>query len=159
MARASTTVSLISLALLLLVAVVVWRMSQDPQLFSALFSKDSFVGTSLTINGNRITVLVADTEGERQRGLSGRSGLGEGTGLLMKFDTDTSPGIWMKDMNFPIDVLWIDKDWRVVQVTPSIGPESFPAAFYPDQLVRYVLELPAGYADIHNIEAGTTVEH
>lgn len=156
--RTKTALSLITLAFLLLTAVIVLRLSQDPEILTQ-FQKKSITGMNLTIHTTRVTVAVADTEATRTRGLSGRASLPFGTGLLMKFDEDTLPGIWMKDMNFAIDVIWIDKNWKVVSVTPSIGPESFPAVFYPDAPIRYVLEVPAGFADIYNIKAGDIVEH
>lgn len=157
--RAGNKIALLLLALLFLAAIFVWRLSEDPQFISQFIGSANLVGTTITIHSSRISVSVADTEAERVQGLSGVKSLPDGTGLLMKFDTDGSPGIWMKDMLFPIDIVWIDSNWKVLQVTPSVSPNSYPKVFYPDSNIRYVLELPAGYSDIHNIEAGNTVEH
>lgn len=148
----------LSLGLFFLSAIIVWRFSADPQSFS-FFSKNTFMGTSVTIHGTRISVDIADTEIKREQGLSSRDVLPDGSGLLMIFESDVSPGIWMKDMRFPIDIIWIDKDWKIVEVTQSVAPDTYPSVFYPkNSLVRYVLELPAGFSDIHNIQAGDTVE-
>ncbi|MBY0294125.1 DUF192 domain-containing protein [Patescibacteria group bacterium] len=155
--RPSTSISLILLALLFLVCIVLWQASKDSGFF---MSQKKLSEKVLSVHGTRILVDVADTEATRAQGLSGRAGLSENGGLLMIFDEDVAPGIWMKDMNFPIDIVWIDANWTVVDITPSIGPDSYPNVFYPnDVLVRYVLELPAGFADIHNIEIGNTVSH
>lgn len=157
--RAGSPMGLVVLALFFLVAIFLWRIADDREFISQFINSKSFVGTTLTIHNTKIAVDVADTTAKRTQGLSGRKTFSFGTGLLMKFDEDGYPGIWMKDMNFPIDIVWIDKDWIVRDVTPSVGPETYPQAFYPKEPIRYILEVPAGFADIHNIQVGNTVEH
>ena len=149
------------LGLFFLAGIFVWRLSLDPLFISQFMSlrKTSVADTStLLIHGTKITAVIADTEALRMAGLSGRASLPDGEGLLMKFSADTLPGIWMKDMNFPIDVVWIDSNWTITQVTPLLRPESYPKVFYPDAPVRFVLEIPASFSDIHNIKAGDTIE-
>ena len=157
--RTGSHIGLIVLALFLLGTVFLWRISEDREFISQFIGSKSFVGMTITIHNTRIVVDLADTPSKRIQGLSGRETLSYGAGLLMKFDEDGYPGIWMKDMNFPIDIVWIDKDWIVRDVTPSVGPETYPQAFYPKEPIRYILEVPAGFADIHNIQIGNTVEH
>lgn len=157
--RPGTSTLLVVLAVFFLVAIFLWRITDDPEFISQFINSKSHVGATLTIHNTKISVDVADTEAKRTKGLSGRDTLSYGAGLLMKFDEDGSPGIWMKDMNFPIDIIWIDKDWVVRDVTPSVGPETYPQAFYPKEPIRYILEVPAGFADIRNITIGSTVEH
>lgn len=157
--RAGATMGLVILALLFLVAIFLWRLTEDPEFISQFINSKSLVGTTVTIHNTKISVDVADTPAKRTQGLSGRESLSYGSGLLMKFDEDGSPGVWMKDMNFPIDIVWIDKDWIVRDVTPSVGPETYPQAFYPKEPIRYILEVPAGFADIRNITIGSRVEH
>jgi uncharacterized membrane protein (UPF0127 family) len=51
----------------------------------------------------------------------------------------------MKDMNFPIDIIWLDKDKKVVYIVKNAPPESYPYEhFEPKEEARYVLEVAAG---------------
>lgn len=155
----ASRITLPALGLMLVVAVILFIFSQDPTNFSDLLRYDTLVGKSITIQGARVVVDVADTEDARQKGLSGRQSLLDGRGLLMVFPSDVFPGIWVKDMRFPIDIIWIDSDWKVVQVTPDIAPATIPKIFYPDYYVRYILEVPADFADVHAIKPGDKVAH
>lgn len=110
--------------------------------------------TTLSIKGVQILVTVAATDAERIQGLSGRPSLGEGEGELFIFDAPARPGFWMKEMRFPIDIVWIDSDKKISQITPNVAPETYPRAFYPDSPVRYVLEVNAGWATRHSLAVG-----
>lgn len=113
---------------------------------------------TLEIKGKKTTipVSVADTEAERAQGLSFTRELTEGRGKLFLFDAPGTYGFWMKDMRYPIDIVWIDSTWKVVAVTTDIAPETYPQVFYPPTDIRYVLELGAGDAERQGIVGGTT---
>ncbi len=101
-------------------------------------------------------VQVADTEVEWVQGLSGVESLKSNGGLLMKFDTDDKHGIWMKDMKISIDIVWLDKDKKVVYIVKNASPElSTTETFVPKTDARYVIELPAGSVDTAGIKTGT----
>ena len=117
----------------------------------------SETGRTITVGTATIAVEVADTESLREQGLSGRTSLAEGKGMLFVFDTDDTWGIWMKDMQFPLDIVWISAEGVVVSVKAGAAPESYPEAFYPTAPARYVLELPAGYAAAQGIVEGVKV--
>lgn len=104
-----------------------------------------------------VLVEVANTPALREKGLSGHAPLGAGEGMLFVFGQDVTDGFWMKDMLFPIDIIWIDAEGRVVTVVPDATPESYPEVFYPTKPARYVLEVPAGFAQMHGIAEGTKV--
>ncbi len=97
----------------------------------------------INIGDTTITAEVASTEAAREQGLSGRASLAEGSGMLFIFESDDPAAIWMKDMKFPIDVVWMDAGGIVITVTPDIAPDTYPEAFYPSAPARYILELPA----------------
>ncbi|MEK6821028.1 MAG: DUF192 domain-containing protein [archaeon] len=109
----------------------------------------------LTIDEAEIAVEIADTLAARARGLSGRRALAEDAGLLFVFDTADYHGFWMKEMNFPIDIIWFDDDWRVVGITPNATPQDFPKVYQPPAPTRYVLEVNAGFAAVHHLGIGT----
>ena len=112
---------------------------------------------NITVGSAAVAVDVADTEALREQGLSGRSGLSEGQGMLFVFDTDGSWGICMKDMQFPIDILWADAAGRVVTVASAVSPDTYPQVFNPAVPARYVIELPSGFAARHGIAEGAKV--
>jgi hypothetical protein len=112
---------------------------------------------SVRIAGQNARVDLALTAGERARGLSGRVGLGENIGMLFVFDNEGIYPFWMKDMNFPIDIIWINKDLKVVYVKENATPDSFPESFSPGEKALYVLEVPAGFSEKNNLKIGDGV--
>lgn len=112
---------------------------------------------TITVDGVSVAVDVADTAGLREQGLSGRSDLRSGQGMLFIFDTDGIWGIWMKDMNFPIDILWADASGTVITIAADVAPDTYPEVFNPSAPARYVVELPAGFAAAHGIAEGTKI--
>ena len=124
--------------------------------------------STVRIGNVPVRVDIADTSEERTRGLSGVASLGENSGLLLVFDEHGAHGIWMKDMRFPIDIIWIaassetsssggSEVFRVVDIKKNARPESFPEIFFPEQNALYVLEVNSGFTDIHGIRVGDRV--
>lgn len=103
---------------------------------------------------------VADTEASLEQGLSGVKSLPAFGGLLMRFDHDAKWGIWMKDMHFPIDIIWLDKDKKVVYIVKDAQPDdsSDRPVFMPKDDARYVLELPAGTVQAGGIKPGLVAQ-
>ncbi len=104
----------------------------------------------------RVTVL--DGLAERKRGLSGRPSLDPNEGMLFVFSEDDYHGIWMKEMLFPIDIIWIDKDGVVVSVESAARPDSYPRVFEPSAPARYVIETNEHFAESFGIRHGSTVK-
>jgi uncharacterized membrane protein (UPF0127 family) len=91
------------------------------------------------------TARVAKTDEERQKGLSGTNVLKSDQALLIVFNTDAKWSIWMKDMNYPIDIVWLDKDKKVVYIVKNASPDSYPDEQFQSKTdARYVVELAAG---------------
>src|SRR3990172_7583474 len=113
---------------------------------------------SLVIAGRvNLTVEVARTSAEQIRGLSGRPDLKPGHGMLFVYDRPQSVGIWMKDMRFPLDILWI-RGSRIVKIekrAPPLDPNG-PERTYT-ATADLVLEVPAGFTDRERIHLGDTV--
>jgi uncharacterized protein len=105
-----------------------------------------------------LNLAVADTAAEREQGLSGQPTLAQRHGLLFVFDDASQWGIWMKDMKFAIDILWLDDQWKVIHIEENVAPETYPQVFSPTIPVRYVVELPAGTVDQEEITIGRTIE-
>lgn len=109
---------------------------------------------TVELKGERILVTVAETEKERREGLSGRATLPPNEGMLFIFSTPGMYGFWMKDMAFPIDILWLDSDKKIMTIKKNVSPSTYPEVLYPEGDALYVLELPAGFADAHGVALG-----
>lgn len=118
--------------------------------------------TTITVGDSEINIEIADDEKEREKGLSGREKLNKDTGLLFVFNSkNVRPSFWMKDMNFDIDIIWID-DERIVQISSAKAEkkgtsDSDLKLYIPNQEVDYVLEVNSGFADKKDIEVGDEV--
>ncbi len=123
-------------------------------------SRQGGASATFTIGETKIAVEIADDDTERARGLSGRAALGENQGMLFIFDAPGDYGFWMKEMRFPIDIIWIDVNWQIVGITTNVSSNSYPQVFYPPLPIKYVLEVNAGFIAAHNIVVGTqTILH
>lgn len=105
-----------------------------------------------------LNLEIADSDKERELGLSGRESLASTTGLLFVFETPGRYGFWMKDMKFPIDMAWIDESKRVVYIENNVRPDTFPKVFTPTSTAQYVLETNAGFFEQSKIKIGDIVE-
>ncbi len=111
----------------------------------------------IKIGENSFLFEVAETKEDRERGLSKRDALKEVDGLLFIFPTEDYHAIWMKEMNFPIDIIWIDKEKKVVDYKKNVPPESYPESFFPSMPAKYVLETEAGFIEKNFLTHGTTL--
>ena len=101
-----------------------------------------------------VLVGIADSPVEREQGLSGRPSLPRDEGLLFLFGQPDRQAFWMKDMLFPIDILWFDVEGRLAYAAESVSPSTYPDTFSPDVPSLYVLEVPAGFVKEKNIKIG-----
>ena len=108
-------------------------------------------------------VELAVTRDERSQGLSGHPPLADNEGMLFVFENEAKWVFWMKDMLFPLDMVWIDSRCTVVDVTENVPkPEPGQALedlprFSPKTLAQYVLEVNAGTAQRTGITIGDRV--
>ena len=113
--------------------------------------------TPLRIGSTDMHVALATTSAEEELGLSHSAPLTPDRGMLFVFPAPQTPQFWMKDMNYPLDIIWIDASKRVVDISKNILPESYPKTVQPKTPILYVLEVSAGFSDTHALAAGTEV--
>lgn len=101
-----------------------------------------------------VTAEVAATAEARKQGLSGRKELGEKQGMLFILSKPDFHHFHMKDMNFPIDIIWLDENLRVVDITAQLDPDTYPQTFTSHRPAQYALEVNAGFADEYGIVRG-----
>lgn len=145
---------LVSVFVVLLVSSFLLIESKDQEVLR--ISTDEKLNT-LYIQDIPLSVEVVDTNSTRQLGLSNKPFLPRGEGMLFVFDTDDIHGFWMKDMLFNIDIIWIDSNYKIVDLKINATPESFPAVFKPKEESLYVLEVNAGFAEEYSIQIGDSV--
>lgn len=98
---------------------------------------------------------IVQTQAARAQGLSGRQSLADNSAMLFIFETDRQHGIWMKDMLFDIDIVWLNSDFEVIYVERSVSPDSYPITYKPTSDARYVVEINAGQAEQFGIGSGS----
>ncbi|MEI6690777.1 MAG: DUF192 domain-containing protein [bacterium] len=112
----------------------------------------------LTIGNSYLTVEVANNSKSWEKGLSGRQQLADGTGMFFIFPYEHIPLFWMKDMTFPIDIIWI-KDQQIVDFTLNapVPTGANKPTYSPRSPVNRVLEVPTGYIESHDLQIGDNV--
>src|SRR3989339_101380 len=107
-------IQIIFIAIVIPLGIAYWLMNTNNISISEIF----YPGTPIMHVGDiPIRIRIANTEAERTAGLSGKKGFEKNIGgLLFVFEKPEYHGIWMKNMNFPIDIIWINKELTVVGV-------------------------------------------
>lgn len=112
----------------------------------------------LTLPSGTLSVEVADTSDSREEGLSGRSELKDGSGMLFVFDFPGRYGFWMKDMSFPIDMIWFNESGVVVNIVENAKPEDYPTTYVNKAPASYVLEMGANKAREYGVFLGSKIK-
>lgn len=123
--------------------------------FSVISKKENI--QYVKIAGQNIKVDLANTLESRTKGLSGRQELKENEGMLFVFDHEGLYPFWMKGMNFPIDIIWINKDLKVVYIKKDVSPLSYPETYTSSENAKYILEVVAGFSEKNNLKVGDSV--
>ena len=117
---------------------------------------------TVSVGGATFSVELAVTGDEQQQGLSDRPSLDPGAGMLFVYDSPKVLDFWMKNMHFPLDILWIGADCTLVDFSRNVPPpapgtkSSDLERYRPRADIQYVLEVNAGAAA--DMQVGNTVE-
>ena len=132
--------------------------------FIKAFKKDNYTSVcgkyakkEVQISNKIIFADISDNDCKRQLGLSSREALLDGEGMLFIFERAGNYGFWMKDMSFPLDILWINDRFEVVGIERNVSTSTYPQTFGEKYLGKYVLEVSAGYSDKNNIKIGEKI--
>ena len=123
-----------------------------------LNKKDSSSYKKIIIGDRVIKVESAESVMEKQKGLSGRNFMRTNNGMLFIFSQSDYYPFWMKDMKFPIDIIWIDEKLKIIGFEKNINPNSFPKKFIPQLPAKYVLEVNGGWSDKNEIKEGINIK-
>jgi len=102
---------------------------------------------------NCFNVELAVTEEEQNKGLSDRGFLEQDKGMLYIFENESIYKFWMKDMLIPIDIVWVDSNFTVVDMMKNARPCNGPVCLeiVPEKEAKYVLEFSNGTSEKINL--------
>lgn len=101
-------------------------------------------------------IELANSEQSRAKGLSGRNSIEGNQAMLFVFDeASLDKCFWMKDMNFAIDMIWLDESKKVVDIKRDVTPDTYPKSFCPSKPAKYVLEVQAGLSKQAGVGVGS----
>ena len=103
-----------------------------------------------------IVIERALTPEEQARGLMFRTGIAEDEGMLFSFPNAGQRFFWMKNVSFPIDIIWLDAGKKVAGITRAEPCTADPCQTYPSpEGVKYVVEVASGFSEKNGVIAGT----
>ncbi len=115
----------------------------------------------IEVGTEQMHVLLARNQYQWHKGLGNRDSVDEYEGMLFLFSESSRHGIVMRDMEFPIDILWIQQG-TVVDIAPNVQVEPEKSEheltkYYPRTNASSVLEVPAGWVEKHDVHIGESV--
>lgn len=111
----------------------------------------------IIIGSTTVQASIADSLPERIKGLSDTPYLPDGIVKLFAFGAEGEHSIWMKDMNYSIDIIWVAKAGQIVHIKQNVAPETYPESFASPKRAWYVIETPAGFVSKSGIKVGDKV--
>lgn len=128
---------------------------------SACSDNQTETGPTITLpSGAKIIAELAIQPEDQQRGLMFRQSLARDRGMLFVHQSGQHP-YWMYQCNFPIDIIWMDENRRVVEISPNTPPCKSEAKDCPSyggrETSMYVLEVAAGVASEQGVRVGSTL--
>lgn len=111
----------------------------------------------LTIGEVVVGASVADTLTKRIKGLSNTPYLPADIVKLFAFGVPGEHSIWMKDMNYSLDIIWAAENGEVVHIKEDVSPDTFPTSFSSPIPAWFVIEANAGFVEQHGIALGDQV--
>lgn len=108
-------------------------------------------GPTVELKGHRFNVELATDPASQQRGLMFRDEMAADHGMLFVFGEMAPRAFWMKNTHIPLDILFFDRDYKLVSAslrTPPCRSVGDDCPVYPSTgPAQYVLELNAGVAE------------
>ncbi|HXW01842.1 MAG TPA: DUF192 domain-containing protein [Candidatus Nitrosotenuis sp.] len=119
----------------------------------------------IKIDDVTLQVQIADTKPLQTRGLMFQEKLPYDQGMLFVFEGDDTRSMWMLNMQFALDLLWLDSDGNVVHIEKDAQPcksalETMACTFTNGngKPAKYVLEVTSGFVDMFNITENSKLQ-
>lgn len=117
--------------------------------------------TLVSLGGVNVTASLSTTPDSQSKGLSIKDSLNENEGMLFIFESPQKYSFWMKDMKFPIDIIWINSTGKIVHIEKNLSPcyLLLPCPSYaPNNDSLYVLEVVSNFTNKFGVSVGDSVE-
>ncbi len=127
----------------------------------ALQNGSEYLRAKVSIEGFELSAEIPVTGELMSKGLSVKNQLRENESMLFVFEEPSRHAFWMKDMKFPIDIIWLDSNGKIVHIEENLMPCPLVLicpSYAPNADSQYVLETIAGFAQRHNISLGTNIK-
>ncbi len=131
----------------------------------AKFESVEFPRGTVKIDKVVLEVQIADTGPLLTRGLMFQEELPFDQGMLFVFEGEERRSIWMPNMQFSLDILWLDNEGNVLHIEKNVLPcktaletATCPSYKGDNKLAKYVLEVTAGFVDKNNITTESIME-
>lgn len=111
-----------------------------------------------SLPGTTIFLLVASTPTAQEQGLGDIGHLASTSGMFFVFGAPDNYGFWMKGMEFPLDIIWLDQNFKIIHIERDLSPSTYPNVFYPGSPAKYVIEVNAGTAERFSLAIGQTMQ-
>ena len=112
----------------------------------------------IQINNNNYYYLeVAKTNQQKKVGLSNRNEICSNCGMLFVFNKEGQYPFWMKDTYIPLDIIWLNKEYKIVKIITAINTNSDDTYTNTDP-AKYVIELPANEVFKQDLKVGDTIQ-
>ena len=130
-------------------------------------ANSNFLMGTVQLDDKILQVYIADTDPRRMRGLmfETESFLADDKGMLFVFDEPGNRSMWMKNMQFHLDIIWFSENGNVVSIKKNVPPCITPVEVMSCKSVgvsadnaKYVLELTSGYVDEYSITEDSQLE-
>jgi hypothetical protein len=130
-------------------------------------ANSNFLMGTVQLDDKLLQVYIADTDPRRMRGLmfETESFLADDKGMLFVFDEPGNRSMWMKNMQFHLDIIWFSENGNVVSIEKNVPPCITPVEVMSCKSVgvsadnaKYVLELTSGYVDEYSITEDSKLE-
>lgn len=122
-------------------------------LLTTIRLEDKACANGLYVANQCYSLERATTDAEQAKGLSDRDNLAPQAAMLFSFSGNDEECIWMKDMRFSLDILWLDNNKKVTRIEQNVRPETYPNTFCQDK-TKYVFELNVGDVQKLGIQTG-----
>lgn len=105
-----------------------------------------------------INVEIADDNEEKMRGLMFRENLNEDDGMLFVFEDESYQTFWMKNTLIPLDIIFVDKNFEIVDIKSAVPCEEEPCKLHKSSKpAKYVLEVNSNFTIKNNVKAGDKI--
>ncbi|EMA44162.1 DUF192 domain-containing protein [Halococcus saccharolyticus] len=162
--RALNGIGVVAVLALVLTAAVAAGVVPPPAAFMG--APDDYERAEVTITNNcsqtlgTVDVRIADTYQQKYTGLSNTSSLANGSGMLFTYEESSEHTYVMREMDFPLDIVFIGADGRInaIESAPAPGPNENGENIQRTGRGQYILEVPRGWMASHGIHVGHRVD-